>query len=113
MQHAVEKYFKNARDRAAQSFRPASSTYFEQEIGLKAHVEREMPLFLTLRDGEGRALATAMLPSGGRLDGSFRSIIVGPRNEDPYPDRAAAIAALGLHFGLTLDRETSYPYRNL
>ncbi len=113
MQHAVEKYFKNAHDRAVESFRPVSSAYFEQEIGLKAHVAREMPLFLTLRDGEGRALATAMLPPGGRSDPSFRSIIVGPRNEDPYPVRSAAIAALGRHCGLSLTREVCYPYRHL
>jgi hypothetical protein len=114
MQHAVEKYFKNARDRAALSFRPmARSAYFEQEIGLKAHVAQVMPMFLTLRDGDGRALVTAMLPPGGCVDASFRCIIVGPKNEDPYTGYADAIAALGAHFGLTLDREVCYPYRHL
>jgi hypothetical protein len=74
MRHAVEKYFRKEHDKAAQSFRPVSKVYFEQEIGLKAHILREMPLFLTLRDGDGNPLATAMLPPGGRDDRSFRPI---------------------------------------
>src|SRR5271154_6415803 len=78
MRHAVEKYFRKEQEKAVQTFQPVSKVYFEQEIGLKAHIQREMPLFLTLRDGEGNALATAMLPSGGREDRSFRPIIVGP-----------------------------------
>src|SRR5947208_15892894 len=62
MRHAVEKYFRKEHDKATQSFRPISKVFFEQEIGLKAHVQHEMPLFLTLRDGDGNPLATAMLP---------------------------------------------------
>src|SRR4029077_10134090 len=53
MRHAVEKYFRKEQDKAAQSFRPISKVYFEQEIGLKAHIQREMPLFLTLREMDG------------------------------------------------------------
>ena len=53
-----------------------------------------MPLFLTLRDREGNALATAMLPPGGKDRGGFRSIIVAASNADPYPEQDAAIAAL-------------------
>ena len=68
MRHAVEKYFRKEQDKATQSFRPISKVSFEQEIGLKAHVQREMPLFLTLRDMDGTPLATAMLPPGGRDD---------------------------------------------
>jgi len=37
--------------------------------------------------------------------------VVGPKNADPYPEHEDAIAALGQHFGLTLDRERCYPYR--
>jgi hypothetical protein len=37
-------------------------------------------------------------------------IIVGPSNADPYPGQGDAIAALGKHFGLTLDRERCFPY---
>jgi hypothetical protein len=70
MRHAVEKFFRKEQEKATQSFQPASTVYFEQEIGLKAHVQREMPLFLTLRDDEGNPLATAMLPPGGRDDRS-------------------------------------------
>ena len=95
MRHAVEKYFRKEQDKAAQSFRPISKVYFEQEIGLKAHIQREMPLFLTLRDDDGTPLATAMLPPNGRDDRSFRPIIVGPGNADPYPEQGDAIRALG------------------
>ena len=95
MRHAVEKYFRKEQDKATQSFRPISKVYFEQEIGLKAHIQREMPLFLTLRDMDGTPLATAMLPPGGRDDRSFRPIIVGAGNADPYPNQGDAIRALG------------------
>jgi hypothetical protein len=111
MRHAVEKFFRKEHEKAIQSFQPTSKVYFEQEIGLKAHVQREMPLFLTLRDDEGDALVTAMLPPGGRDDRSFRPIIVGVANADPYVDHADAIRALGQHFSLTLERGRCYPYR--
>src|SRR5215472_12899349 len=86
MRHAVEKFFRKEKEKATQSFQPVSKVYFEQEIGLKAHVQREMPLFLTLRDDEGNPLVTAMLPPGGRDDRSFRPIIVGMANSDPYSE---------------------------
>jgi hypothetical protein len=110
MNHAVEKHFRQQWDAAATSFKPASSVYIEQNIGLKSHVQRKMPLFLTLRNGDGDGLATAMLPPGGKNKGGFRIIIVGPSNSDPYTEHDAAIRALGTHFGLTLDRESCYPY---
>jgi hypothetical protein len=111
MRHAVEKYFRKEQERASASFQPISKVYFEQEIGLKAHVQREMPLFLTLRDGEGDPLATAMLPPGGKDDRSFRPIIVGQGNADPYPEEGEAIRALAEHYGMTLERARCYPYR--
>jgi hypothetical protein len=111
MRHAVEKFFRKEHEKAIQSFQPSSKVNFEQEIGLKAHVQREMPLFLTLRDDEGNALITAMLPPGGRDDRTFRPIIVGVANADPYVDHADAIRALGQHFNLTLERGRCYPYR--
>jgi hypothetical protein len=111
MRHAVEKFFRKERDKAAQNYQPPSKTFFEQDIGLKAHLQREMPLFLTLRDGEGRVLVTAMLPPGGRDERGFRPIVVGPGNGDPYPEHGEAIGALAAHFGLALERERCYPYR--
>lgn len=111
MRHAVEKYFRKEQEKAAQSFRPISNVYFEQEIGLKAHVQREMPLFLTLRADDGTPLATAMLPPGGKDDRSFRPIIVGAGNADPYPEEGDAIRALAEHYGMTLERARCYPYR--
>jgi hypothetical protein len=111
MRHAVEKYFRKEQEKASASFQPISKVYFEQEIGLKAHVQREMPLFLTLRDGEGNPLAPAMLPPGGKDDRSFRPIIVGAGNADPYPEEGEGIRALAEHYGMTLERARCYPYR--
>jgi hypothetical protein len=111
MHHAVEKYFCREMEKATRSFQPASKTFIEQEIGLKAHVQREMPLFVTLRDSEGKALVTAMLPPGGKADPGFRMIIVGPDNGDPYPEHGSAITALGRHLGIALDRSRCFPYQ--
>jgi hypothetical protein len=110
MRHAVEKYFRQAWDSAASSYQSTSSPFIERDIGLKPHVQRTMPMFLTLRDAEGSALATAMLPPGGGQDPTFRIIIVGPENQDPYPDHEGAIRKLGEHFGLTLSRDRCFPY---
>ena len=43
MRHAVEKFFRKEKDKAAQNYQPPSKTFFEQDIGLKAHLQREMP----------------------------------------------------------------------
>ena len=112
MNHSVEKYFREAQERAAQSYVPPKSAhYVEQNIGLKAHIQKMMPRFLTLRDGEGKALVTAMLPPAGKDERSFRPIVVGFENTDPYPEYGDAIAKLGQHFKLTLDPARCYPYR--
>ena len=110
MGHAVEKHFRKARDEATATYVPRPVPYVEQEIGLRTHLESVMPTFLTLRDAEGNGLATAMLPPQGRNDRSFRPIVVGPKNVDPYPQHGQAIETLGEHFGLTLDRARCYPY---
>jgi hypothetical protein len=111
MRHSVEKYFRIEREKAAQTYRPVSKTFFEQEIGLNAHVQREMPLFLTLRDQDGIGHVTAMLPPGGKDTPTFRIIIVGPSNADPYPHEGEAIKALAKHFGIALERERCFPYQ--
>jgi hypothetical protein len=111
MRHAVEKHFRVEWEKAARSFRPASTAFIEQEIGLKAHIRNVMPLFLTLRDAEGNGLATAMLPPCGKDDVTCKPIIVGVENHDPFVDQGDAIRALADHFGLTLDRVRCYPYR--
>ena len=110
MDHAVEKHFLREENRARQSYVPTSPIYIEQEIGLKNHIRRAMPMFLTLRDAQGNGLATAMLPPGGKEEPGFRIIIVGPGNRDPYPDHAEAIEALGRHYRLSLERDRCYPY---
>jgi hypothetical protein len=107
--HAVEKHYRRERERAGESFRSLSSVYIEQDIGKEAHIQRSMPLFLTLRDMDGNGLATAMLPPGGKSGGAC--IIVGPGNADPYIDSEDAIRALADHFKLSLDRAHCYPYR--
>jgi hypothetical protein len=112
MNHAVEKYFKQARDHAATTYvPPKTGSYIEQNIGLKAHILRAMPRFLTLRDGEGNALVTAMLPPTGQDERAFRPIIVGPGNSDPYLEHGDAIHMLAQHYDLTLDPGRCYPYR--
>ena len=111
MRHAVEKYFRLEREKAIQTFQPASKSFIEQDIGLNAHIQQTMPLFLTLRDQDGKAHVTAMLPAGGKADAGGRFIIVGAGNADPYPGEGDAIKALGNHFGLTLERERCYPYQ--
>jgi hypothetical protein len=109
MRHAVEKHYRRERERAGESFRPLTNVYIEMDIGKEAHIQKSMPLFLTLRDMDGKGLATAMLPPGGK--GSGACIIVGPGNSDPYVEHEDAIQALGHHFGMTLDRGHCYPYR--
>ncbi len=111
MQHAVDKYFHRALELARDTYVPRPGlAAFERDIGLKDHLTKSAPLFLTLRDGEGHGLATAMLPPLGRNQAHFRSIIVGPGNSDPYAAHADAIAVLAQHFGIELKREACYPY---
>ena len=110
MNHAVEKYFRREQEKAAQTYRPASPHYIEQDIGRAAHIARQMPLFLTLRDHEGAPLATAMLPPCGQTNVNFRSIIVGPSNGDPFGAQGEAIAALAAHYKIVLDRDSCFPY---
>lgn len=112
MEHAVERYFREAHEKAVKSYvPPAGGRFIEQNIGLKDHIQRVMPLFLTLRNNEGKTLATAMLPPGGKAQASFRPIIVGKGNSDPYPAYGDRIAALAKHFALSLDRERCFPYQ--
>lgn len=112
MAHSVEKYFKQEAENAAKCFvPPASMRPFEQKIGLKAHVQKMMPIFVTLRDRDGTGLVTAMLPPAGKDEKSFRPIVVGVKNSDPYPKYAEDIKALGRHYGLALDPVRCFPYR--
>ena len=112
MNHSVEKYFRQAHDEATLSYvPPATARPIEQNIGLNAHIQRAMPRFLTLRDGEGNALVTAMLPPTGQDETKFKPVIVGAANADPYPEHGAAIRALAKHFGLKLDPARCFPYR--
>ena len=115
MRHAVEKHFRQAHERASQCYRPAPGPFVEQDIGREAYIRRTMPVFLTLRDGQGTALVTAMLPpqQAGRGSPALSPTVVGPGNIDPYPEHGDAIRALGRQFCLTLDRARCYPYGRL
>jgi hypothetical protein len=110
MKHAVEKYFRRERDKAHQTYQSSQPASIERDIGLKAHIARTMPVFVTLRDREGTPLATGMLPPRGADDAQFRIIIVGPSNADPYPANEIAIQALGAHYKMSLDRARCFPY---
>jgi hypothetical protein len=111
MRHAVEKYFRREREAAVQKYQPSATTFIERDIGLAAHVQRTMPMFLTLREHDGTPLATAMLPPQGKDVDGFRMIIVGPSNGDPFAAHDDAIQALARRFGLTLTRELCFPYQ--
>ncbi len=111
MRHAVDKHFRKHMAAARESYRaPASVRALERDIGLKDHIAKATPLFLTLRSSDGEGLATAMLPPEGRNQVNFRIVIVGPENADPYASAAEAIAALGAHYHLDLKREDCFPY---
>lgn len=112
MSHSVEKYFRQAADDAAKTFvPPPSMRAFEQKIGLKGHVQKVMPIFVTLRNRDGTGLVTAMLPPAGKDERSFRPIVVGVGNSDPYPKHGEDIKALARHYGLALDPARCFPYR--
>lgn len=110
MHHAVEKYFRREQEVAAASYRPVATVYIERDIALKAHIFKAMALFSTLREHDGTALATAMLPPQGRPRDDFRMIIVGSANSDPFATHDEAIQALAKHYGLVLNRELCFPY---
>lgn len=111
MRHVVDKYFRRYEGAARETYRaPKGSATFEQAIGLKDHIAKAMPLFLTLRSADGEGLATAMLPPGGRNQVNFRIVIVGPENSDPYEEHEDAIEALAQHFKIELPREECFPY---
>jgi hypothetical protein len=111
MRHAVDKHFRRYQAAARETYRaPAGAPTFEQAIGLKDHVAKSMPIFLTLRSADGDGLATAMLPPEGRNQVNFRMVIVGSENADPYEAYEPAIQALGRHYKLELPREACFPY---
>ena len=103
LQHAVDNHFRHARQQAAAAYRPAPTLrLIERDIGLGAHVRKTMPMFLTLRDREGSALATAMLPPPGKNADAYSPTVLGPSHSDPFATEREAIGALEKHFGLRL-----------
>jgi hypothetical protein len=94
VEHAVAKHFRRAMDAATASYKPTTSVYIEQNIGLAAYLQKASPLFLTLRENDGTALVTAMLPPQGEKQPGFHIIIVGAKNGDTYNGHQDAIVAL-------------------
>jgi hypothetical protein len=112
MSHAVERFFREAQEKAVASYTPPPGLQrWEQNIGLKAHISRSMPIFLTLRNPDGAGLITAMLPPAGLTAEQYRPVLVGPNNADPYRDYPMAINILAQHFKVELDPVRCYPYR--
>ena len=102
----VEAFYRDERKSAVQSYRPAPRLAFiERDIALSAHLSQAMPIFLTLRDCDGTALATAVVPPQGKPNGRFQSVVVAPDCGDPFPAQGAAIAALEMQFGVRFDAE--------
>ena len=97
MNHAVEKHFRQAREHAIATYVPPSGSYIEENIGLKAHLERIMPIFLTLRDQEGKGLATAILPP--------------PTSRSPILDAAAGRVSVLTRLRRSGDPPCSYLHR--
>jgi hypothetical protein len=111
MRHAVDKHFARCVEAAKRSYKPPEGAGIERDIGLKGHIQRSMPRFLALRDGEGGAWATAMIPpERPRASVVYTIIIVGPGNKDPYPTHAQQIEALATHLSIPLPREKCFPY---
>src|SRR6266481_5958216 len=79
MSHTVEKYFRREREKAVQSWRPERPNAIERDIGLEAHVQREMPLFLSRtrpslrweRISVSHSIATAASPTAANDVGSW------------------------------------------
>jgi len=99
----VAYFFREARRTALLSYRPrADLSFFERDIGLEAHIQRAMPLFLTLRDRDGTALVTAMLPPAGKDSGSHSIFVWGAGGVDPYESHALALQVLETKFDLSI-----------
>ena len=60
MDHAVAKYFRRERTKAAQSYRPSSKTSFEQNIGLESHI-RQVVAAARWQHGRGQSAPFASL----------------------------------------------------
>ena len=111
MRHAVDNHFRHARLQAIAAYRPAATLrLIERDIALGAHVKRAMPQFLTLRDRDGTALATAMLPPAGKDADAYAPTVFGPNRGDAFATEGEAIAALEKHSGVKLQRGTSYAH---
>ena len=109
MSHTLENNFREVYEAAARLHTPSKSVRFvEQNIGLKAHIQRTMPMFMTLRAKDGTPLVTAILPPVGQDERSVRPLVIGSANTNPYAKHGAAIRKLGEHYGLGLDPTRSY-----
>ena len=103
MRVSIDAPFRIEREAAVKSYRPQSRLRaIERDIGLSAHVLRTMPIYLTLRDLEGTALANAVLPADGDCEEDHHAVVIGPGHADPFASQAEAIRALERHYGVRL-----------
>ena len=111
MCHAVERYYRREREKAAQTFRPRSDGLLRAgDWSQGPHPARNAAIPDVARR-ERRGSRHRHAAPRGREDRSFRTIIVGRDNGDPYLQYGDAIRALGRHFGTSLERARCYPYR--
>ena len=109
MRHSLDYCFRHEREAAVKCYAPSRNlNYIERNIGLGAHVQRTMPIFLTLRDSEGTPLATAVLPQADDCEGR-EPRIVGPEYSDAFEAQRSAIAVLERHMRRTLRPESYKP----
>ena len=110
-QGAVAVFFREERQRALTSYRPrAGLSFIERDIGLEAHIQSTMPLFLTLRDHEGAALVTAILPASGKDNGNYPIFVWGAPGIDPYESHAKALEILEKRFELSIVDQSDVCY---
>ena len=110
MRNSIEIQYESARRDAIRKYLPSPRLQsFERDIGLKAHLQRTMPMFLTLRDREGTPLANATLPPCGEYDGSYTGRVIGPNGTDALVSQADAVGALERHFGLAIQLPIDVP----
>ena len=106
MGHSLDYFFRHERDTATRAYAPLRTlSFIERDIGLSAHLTRTMPIFLTLRESDGTAVASALLPQDpDQL--SIAARVIGPGDNDAFREQREALQALEKHLGKKLRRQS-------
>jgi len=105
MRHSLDYFFRHERDAARKRYSPAGNVSFiERDIGLSSHLKRTMPIFLTLRESDGTAVASAILPQDPESE-SIAARVIGPGDCDAFRAQREALVALEQHLGKPLRRQ--------